>query len=564
MSAISTRSSSAPSALASTAPKRRSRRWKQILKHGAALGVRDVVLGMAHRGRLNVLSQVLAQAAPGHLQRVQGRLVRPRRGRGLGRREVSPRRLVGSRVRRTDRPPVADGQSVAPRDLDPVVLGKVRAKQDQNDDIVERTSALPLLIHGDAAFAGQGVVAECFGLSGLKGYRTGGSLHFIINNQIGFTTDPRYSRSSPYPSDLAKMIEAPIFHVNGDDPEAVVHVANLAIEFRQSFHKPVVIDMFCFRLYGHNEGDEPAFTQPVMYKEIRAHKSTLEIYGERLIAEGVVTQADIDRPERRLGRPPRRRIRGQSDLQAEQGRLARRTLDRTEADRRRTDDERRAVPAFGVDTLRSIGGADRLPCPATSTSTRRCARFLDMPAEASSSLGRRDRLGDRRGAGARVAARRGPPGPPVRPGQRARHLHPAPFGAHRPGDRRPLHPAQPHPRRARPAARSSTRCSPRRRCSASNTATRWPSPTRWCCGRRSSATSPTARRSCSTSSSRPASASGCGCPGLVCLLPHGYDGQGPSTPRRAWSATCRAAPRTTGRSPTARRRPTTSTSCAGS
>jgi 2-oxoglutarate dehydrogenase E1 component len=177
---------------------------------------------------------------------------------------------------------------------DPVVLGKVRAKQDQNDDLVDRSTVLPLLIHGDAAFAGQGVVAECFGLSGLKGYRTGGSLHFIINNQIGFTTDPRYSRSSPYPSDLAKMIEAPIFHVNGDDPEAVVHVAKIAIEFRQKFHKPVVIDMFCFRLYGHNEGDEPAFTQPMMYKSIRAHKSTLEIYAARLIENGVMTQDDID------------------------------------------------------------------------------------------------------------------------------------------------------------------------------------------------------------------------------------------------------------------------------
>lgn len=179
--------------------------------------------------------------------------------------------------------------------VDPVCLGKVRAKQDQNGDAAERTTVLPLLIHGDAAFAGQGVVAECFGLSGLKGFRTGGSVHFIINNQIGFTTNPRYSRSSPYPSDLAKMIEAPIFHVNGDDPEAVVRVAKLAIEFRQTFHKPVVIDMFCFRLYGHNEGDEPAFTQPEMYKAIRSHKSTLEIYGERLVAEGVVTGADIDR-----------------------------------------------------------------------------------------------------------------------------------------------------------------------------------------------------------------------------------------------------------------------------
>ena len=125
---------------------------------------------------------------------------------------------------------------------------------------------MPLLIHGDAAFAGQGVVAECFGLSGLKGHRTGGSIHFIINNQIGFTTNPRFSRSSPYPSDVAKMIEAPIFHVNGDDPEAVVFAAKVATEFRQQFHKPVVIDMFCYRRFGHNEGDEPAFTQPMMYK----------------------------------------------------------------------------------------------------------------------------------------------------------------------------------------------------------------------------------------------------------------------------------------------------------
>ena len=176
-----------------------------------------------------------------------------------------------------------------------MVLGKVRAKQDHLGDVIERSQVVPLLIHGDAAFAGQGVVAECFGLSGLKGHRTGGSLHFIINNQIGFTTYPRYSRSSPYPSDVAKMIEAPIIHVNGDDPEAVVYAAKIAIEFRQRFHKPVVIDMFCYRRYGHNEGDEPSFTQPLMYKKIRAHKSTLEIYSEKLVGEGVVTQGEVDK-----------------------------------------------------------------------------------------------------------------------------------------------------------------------------------------------------------------------------------------------------------------------------
>ncbi len=180
--------------------------------------------------------------------------------------------------------------------VNPVVLGKVRAKQDQHgcppDD---RRAVLPLLIHGDAAFAGQGVVAECFGLSGLKGHRTGGSVHFIINNQIGFTTYPRYSRSSPYPSDVAKMVEAPIFHVNGDDPEAVVFAAKVATEFRMKFQRPVVIDMWCYRRFGHNEGDEPGFTQPLMYKNIRGHVSTLEMYAKKLVAEGVVTDGEVEK-----------------------------------------------------------------------------------------------------------------------------------------------------------------------------------------------------------------------------------------------------------------------------
>src|SRR5665213_828933 len=176
----------------------------------------------------------------------------------------------------------------------PVTLGKARAKQDQHGATPEeRTMVLPLLMHGDAAFAGQGVVAECFGLSDLKGYRTGGSLHFIVNNQIGFTTYPRYSRSSPYPSDVAKMIEALIFHVNGDDPEAVVYAAKIATEYRMKFQRPVVIDMFCYRRFGHNEGDEPAFTQPLMYKKIRSHPTTLEIYSKRLVSEGVVTEDEV-------------------------------------------------------------------------------------------------------------------------------------------------------------------------------------------------------------------------------------------------------------------------------
>src|SRR5690606_29287329 len=156
------------------------------------------------------------------------------------------------------------------------------------------TAVLPLLIHGDAAFAGQGIVAECFGLSGLKGHRTGGSIHFVINNQIGFTTNPRHSRSSPYCTDVAKMVEAPICHVNVAYPEAVVLVAKIATEFRQRFQKPVVIDMICYRRHGHNEADEPAFTQPVMYKTIKSHPTTLELYSKRLVDEGVVTAEEVD------------------------------------------------------------------------------------------------------------------------------------------------------------------------------------------------------------------------------------------------------------------------------
>jgi 2-oxoglutarate dehydrogenase E1 component len=177
--------------------------------------------------------------------------------------------------------------------VDPVVLGKARAKQHQLGDVQNRASVLPLLIHGDAAFSGQGVVAECFAMSGTKGFRTGGTIHFIINNQIGFTTAPIYSRSSPYATDVALMVQAPIFHVNGDNPEAVVHAARIATEFRQLFHKDVVIDMICYRRFGHNESDEPAFTQPLMYRAIKDHPSTLAIYSQKLVAEGALSDTDV-------------------------------------------------------------------------------------------------------------------------------------------------------------------------------------------------------------------------------------------------------------------------------
>jgi len=266
---------------------------EQIIKRGGQLGVKDIILGMAHRGRLNVLCNVMAKPFRAIFHEFKGGSWKPEEVEGSG--DVKYH-LGASSDRTFDDNNVHLSLTANPSHLeivDPVVLGKVRAKQDQHGcEPGERTPVLPLLIHGDAAFAGQGVVAECFGLSGLKGHRTGGSIHFVINNQIGFTTSPRYSRSSPYCSDVARMIEAPILHVNGDDPEAVVHCAKIAIEFRQTFQKPVVIDMFCYRRYGHNETDEPAFTQPIMYRKIKSHPTAAEIYTKQLIEEGVVTADD--------------------------------------------------------------------------------------------------------------------------------------------------------------------------------------------------------------------------------------------------------------------------------
>ncbi len=268
---------------------------EQIIKRGGQLGLTDIILGMAHRGRLNVLTNVMSKPLRAIFHEFKGGSFKPDEVEGSG--DVKYH-LGASSDREFDGNEVHLSLTANPSHLEivnPVVLGKARAKQDKNEPTNERGSrqrntVLPLLIHGDAAFAGQGVVAECFGLSGLKGHRTGGSVHFIINNQIGFTTNPRYSRSSPYPSDVAKMIEAPIFHVNGDDPEAVVYAAKIAIEFRQKFRKPVVIDMFCYRRYGHNEGDEPAFTQPIMYRKIKEHPSTLTLYADRLREEGLLSE----------------------------------------------------------------------------------------------------------------------------------------------------------------------------------------------------------------------------------------------------------------------------------
>ena len=266
---------------------------EQVIKRGGALGVRDIVIGMPHRGRLSVLANVLSKPYRAIFNEFQGGSFKPEEVEGSG--DVKYH-LGASSDREFDGNTVHLSLTANPSHLEavnPVVLGKVRAKQAQLGD-AERTQVLPVLLHGDAAFAGQGVVAECFGLSGLTGHRTGGTMHIVVNNQIGFTTAPHFSRSSPYPTDIALMVEAPIFHVNGDDPEAVVHAAKVATEFRQRFHKDVVIDMFCYRRFGHNEGDEPMFTNPLMYQKIKGQKTTLTLYTERLARDGLIPEGEIE------------------------------------------------------------------------------------------------------------------------------------------------------------------------------------------------------------------------------------------------------------------------------
>ncbi|MGZ8407778.1 MAG: 2-oxoglutarate dehydrogenase E1 component, partial [Caulobacteraceae bacterium] len=270
---------------------------EQIIKRGGQLGVREMVLGMPHRGRLNVLAAVMGKPYRVIFHEFQGGSSLPSDIEGSG--DVKYH-LGASSDREFDGNTVHLSLTANPSHLEivnPVVLGKARAKQAftlRENKGEGRGHVMPVLLHGDAAFAGQGVVAECFALSGLKGYSTGGTMHIIVNNQIGFTTSPRFSRSSPYPSDVALMVEAPILHVNGDDPEAVVFAAKVLTEFRQQFGKDVVLDMFCYRRFGHNEGDDPTFTQPLMYANIKARPSTREVYAQRLLSEGVITAEQLD------------------------------------------------------------------------------------------------------------------------------------------------------------------------------------------------------------------------------------------------------------------------------
>jgi len=269
---------------------------EQIIKRGGHLGVKEVKIGMPHRGRLNVLANLLQKSYKRIFNEFSGEtgssMVESAGDVKYHLGASSNREFDGNliHISLTDNPSHLEA-------VDPVVLGQTRAKQFFHKDI-KRQKVVPILIHGDAAFAGQGVVAECFAMSGVRGHSTGGTIHIVVNNQIGFTTNPRFARSSPYPSDVAKMVEAPILHVNADDPEAVVHCARIAIEFRQRFNRDVVIDMICYRRFGHNEGDEPFFTQPKMYQKIRKHPTTLNVYADKLIKEGTVTIEEFNKDKK--------------------------------------------------------------------------------------------------------------------------------------------------------------------------------------------------------------------------------------------------------------------------
>ena len=272
---------------------------ESIIKYGGAMGVTEITVGMAHRGRLNVLANVMGKPYRAIFHEFAGGSANPDDVGGSGDVKYhlgtsSDREFDGNKVHLSLVPNPSHLEAV-----DPVVLGKARAIQTLRGDH-EGDTVLPILLHGDAAFAGQGIVAECFGFSGLPGYGTGGTIHFVINNQVGFTTSPQFGRSSPYPSDIAKSVQAPILHVNGDDPEAVTFCCKLAIEYRQCFNRDIVIDMWCYRRFGHNEGDEPSFTQPLMYAAIAKHAPISQVYSKRLIAEGVVDQTWIDERTRQF------------------------------------------------------------------------------------------------------------------------------------------------------------------------------------------------------------------------------------------------------------------------
>jgi 2-oxoglutarate dehydrogenase E1 component len=353
-----------------------------ILRRGSELGVAEFVIGMPHRGRLNVLANFVGKPFAAIFSEFQGNATLPEQVHGSGDVKyhlgTSGDREIGGRN-------VHLSLAANPSHLeavDPVVLGKVRAKQRQRGD-AERRRVVGILMHGDAAFAGQGLVAESFELSNLRGFRTGGTIHIVVNNQIGFTTAPSYARSSPYPSDIAKSVQAPIFHVNGDDPEAVVEVARAAIEYRQQFNKDVVVDLFCYRRHGHNETDEPAFTQPLMYRAIADHKTTRQLYAEQLVEAGVLGESAVEAIARSYVGELETQFAAAQNYRPNKADWLEGAWAGFEPapDLRLTGDERRGDTAASIETLREVGRS-LVTAPEGFRLNRKIARQLDAKREA--------------------------------------------------------------------------------------------------------------------------------------------------------------------------------------
>ncbi|HEX7582102.1 MAG TPA: multifunctional oxoglutarate decarboxylase/oxoglutarate dehydrogenase thiamine pyrophosphate-binding subunit/dihydrolipoyllysine-residue succinyltransferase subunit, partial [Gaiellaceae bacterium] len=266
----------------------------RLLDRAAEADLGEAVIGMSHRGRLTVLTNTVGKPVGKIFAEFEGE-VDPESIQGSG----DVKYHLGAFGTHVAPGGAKLGISLAPNPshleaVDPVVEGMVRAKQTHLGEDRVHGKVLPVLLHGDAAFAGQGIVAETINMSQLHGYRTGGTVHVVVNNQIGFTTNPADARSSPYCTDVAKMVQSPVFHANGDDPEAVVHVVDIAIDYRNTFRRDVVIDLVCYRRYGHNEGDEPSYTQPVMYQKIKSHASVAHLYGASLVKQGHLTAAEVD------------------------------------------------------------------------------------------------------------------------------------------------------------------------------------------------------------------------------------------------------------------------------
>ncbi len=507
-----------------------------VVSRAAESGLDEVAIGMSHRGRLNVLANIAGKSISQIFAEFEGS-TDPRSVQGSG----DVKYHLGTEGTFTAESGAAASVYLAANPshleaVDPVLEGIVRAKQDRIDLGGDGFSVLPILIHGDAAFAGQGVVYETLNISQLRGYRTGGTVHVIVNNQVGFTTGPSSSRSTHYATDVAKGLQVPIFHVNGDDPEACVRVAELAFEFREQFDHDVVIDMICYRRRGHNEGDDPSMTQPLMYNLIEAKRSTRKLYTEALVSRGDITvdeasealahyQGELERvfAETREDYTPAPDAEPVAGLEKPESQLEDARHDGRLAHGRRRgrpgpDRPGARAPAGGLHRPPQAEQAARDPrarCPARAASTG-----------ASGSCSR----------SARCSSRAPRCGWPVRTAGAAPSSSGTPCcttGSPAPSGRRccTCPPTRPSSGPTTPRCRSTRRW-------ASSTATRSSAPTPWCCGRRSSATSRTARRRSSTSSSPPRSRSGGSARRWSCCCRTGSRARGPTTPRRASSGSC--------------------------